>query len=331
MSEREAASPVQVDAIRSAMSGSGLNESDQAELVMNRSESPVDGGGYDTRDIEGVERVSLRNALVDILCGCDWKPLWDYLDKGAISNIITFVIMIIGVVGAQMTKETRDGAGSIGWLCIQAIGLFGFSGGVTNWLAVKMLFDKVPGLVGSGIITQQFKEIRQTVMETVLDTFFDAEFLGDYVVDKADEFEKSNYLQGKIKAVLEGPETDEIVTKHIGLLFTKPEGMMLMMAGFDATTIKPMILPFVTGMDEEIAPMLTEGFDMKSMVDAKAMRGQVKELMVTKMEMLTPPMVKELVEDMIRTHLGWLVVWGNLFGGIIGLVCQLAAYKAYGV
>ena len=189
------------------MSGSGLNESDQAELVMNRSESPVDGGGYDTRgmcsllreccalvacgahrvrrttvgmvlylkrrsvihfkrdrncicqqhvhfipadiyntlflcnptlpptvtDIEGVERVSLRNALVDILCGCDWKPLWDYLDKGAISNIITFVIMIIGVVGAQMTMETRDGAGSIGWLCIQAIGLFGFSGGVTNW------------------------------------------------------------------------------------------------------------------------------------------------------------------------------------------------------
>lgn len=84
-------------------------------------------------DIEGAERVSLRNALVDVLCGCDWKPLWNYLDKGAISNIITFVIMIIGVVGAQMTKETRNGAGSIGWLCIQAIGLFGFSGGVTNW------------------------------------------------------------------------------------------------------------------------------------------------------------------------------------------------------
>ena len=118
-------------------------------------------------------------------------------------------------------------------------------------------------------------------------------------------------------------------TRHLEVLFTKPEGMMLMMAGFTPETIKPQLLPFVTGMDAEIAPMLTEGFDMKSMVDAKAMRGQVQELMVTKMEMLTPPMVKELVEDMIRTHLGWLVVWGNLFGGIIGLVCQLASYKAY--
>lgn len=26
----------------------------------------------------------------------------------------------------------------------------------------------------------------------------------------------------------------------------------------------------------------------------------------------------QLVEEMIRTHLGWLVVWGNLFGGLIG-------------
>jgi predicted alpha/beta superfamily hydrolase len=38
-------------------------------------------------------------------------------------------------------------------------------------------------------------------------------------------------------------------------------------------------------------------------------------------------MVKELVEEMIRTHLGWLIVWGNLFGGLIGLICQLATWK----
>jgi hypothetical protein len=31
---------------------------------------------------------------------------------------------------------------------VLAFGLFGFAGGITNWLAVKMLFDKVPGLMG---------------------------------------------------------------------------------------------------------------------------------------------------------------------------------------
>ena len=40
------------------------------------------------------------------------------------------------------------------------------------------------GLVGSGIITKQFKEIRQTVMDTVLETFFDAEFLANYIGQK---------------------------------------------------------------------------------------------------------------------------------------------------
>ena len=41
-------------------------------------------------------------------------------------------------------------------------------------------------------------------------------------------------------------------------------------------------------MDVEIAPMITSHFDPAKMVDTKAIRGQVKELMHTKMEMLTP-------------------------------------------
>jgi len=31
-------------------------------------------------------------------------------------------------------------------------------------------------------------------------------------------------------------------------------------------------------------------------------------------------MVKEIIERMIQEHLGWLVVWGGVFGGLIGLV-----------
>ncbi|MDW2334446.1 DUF445 domain-containing protein, partial [Vibrio sp. 1069] len=30
--------------------------------------------------------------------------------------------------------------------------------------------------------------------------------------------------------------------------------------------------------------------------------------------------VKEMVQRMIKEHLGWLVVWGGVFGGLIGVI-----------
>jgi hypothetical protein len=36
------------------------------------------------------------------------------------------------------------------------------------------------------------------------------------------------------------------------------------------------------------------------------------------LEELTPQIVKEMVQQIIREHLGWLVVWGGFFGGMMG-------------
>ena len=41
-----------------------------------------------------------------------------------------------------------------------SFGLFGLAGGVTNWVAVYMLFEKVPYLYGSGVIPTRYVEIR---------------------------------------------------------------------------------------------------------------------------------------------------------------------------
>ena len=34
-------------------------------------------------------------------------------------------------------------------------------------------------------------------------------------------------------------------------------------------------------------------------------------------------MVKEMIQTLIREHLGWLVVWGGVFGGLIGAVSSI--------
>eukprot|EP00040_Diaphanoeca_grandis_P034025 m.209438 g.209438 ORF g.209438 m.209438 type:complete len:348 (-) comp33039_c4_seq1:280-1323(-) len=322
----EIASPADVDAVRKAMNKAQLVEdgADTAAIKLNIPEEAEDTS-VDTRDNLPAPKHKLRHAILT----CDVKAFWDLQEKGSISNFITFLWAVIGIAGYAIASQ-QDGVSRVHlnvWLCIRAIGVFGFSGGITNFIAIKMLFDRVPGLIGSGIITKQFKEIRQTVMDTVLETFFDSEFLGKYIGEKATELEDSKYIQKKIRSILECEDIDKVVDKHLNMIMTRPEGMMLMMVGMDGMSLKPMVLPFIHNLDSEIAPMVTSHIDPSKMIDTKAIRSQVQELMQTKMEMLTPEMVKGLVEDMIRKHLGWLIVWGNIFGGLIGLLCQLGSLE----
>ncbi|KAJ1620169.1 hypothetical protein T492DRAFT_397893 [Pavlovales sp. CCMP2436] len=88
----------------------------------------------------------------------DW---WRYYTKAFASNACTFAIMLVGIAmkAAGIVTGTR-------W--VLAAGVFGFAGGITNWIAVHMLFEKVPGLYGSGVIPMRFKEIRETVKDTMM-------------------------------------------------------------------------------------------------------------------------------------------------------------------
>mgnify|MGYP001375574441 FL=1 len=50
---------------------------------------------------------------------------------------------------------------------------------------------------------------------------------------------------------------------------------------------------------------------------------RVSTIVEKRLEELTPTMVKEIIQQMIRNHLGWLVVWGGVCGGLIGLIASL--------
>ena len=105
-----------------------------------------------------------------------------------------------------------------------AAGLFGFAGGITNWLAVKMLFDRVCGLPGSGVIPMRFKEIREVVKDTIMKTFFDGPYLENYMSSKGSEMLSGMDLGAKLRAVLETPEVDEMISNQLEGLAAKPEG-----------------------------------------------------------------------------------------------------------
>jgi len=147
--------------------------------------------------------------------------LRSYFNKGSISNMCTFLVMLIGMA-LKVASQTPGGdalacseTGSPAprtpmqeaarW--ILAAGLFGFAGGITNWIAIKMLFDRVCNLPGSGVIPRQFKEIRQVIKDTIMKTFFDGPYLEAYMNKKMASLAGEINLGQKLKEVL---ETDEV-------------------------------------------------------------------------------------------------------------------------
>ena len=238
-----------------------------------------------------------------------------HLEKGNVSNLISLGVLVAGIVGSM------EGITGNEW--VLAAGLFGFAGGVTNWLAVKMLFDKVPLLYGSGVIPMRFREIRQTVKDAIMRYFFDEEYLERFLGERAGEMAIGDELGTKVAEVLESAEIDAIIDAKLEEMAASPQGMMIKMVGIQ--TVKPLVKQFVIGVGTEIAPLLV-GEVARPELEVGALRAQVDRLLETKLEELTPERVKEMMEEVIREHLGWLIVWGNIFGGTIGLVSKAMGY-----
>jgi len=83
--------------------------------------------------------------------------------------------------------------------------------------------------------------------------------------------------------------------------------------------------------DELINAAGEAGTVIISMVNPKdlpidQLRKEVDKLMEAKLGELDADKVKLLMEEVIRKHLGWLVVWGNVFGGVIGIVAKACGY-----
>jgi uncharacterized membrane protein YheB (UPF0754 family) len=46
----------------------------------------------------------------------------------------------------------------------------------------------------------------------------------------------------------------------------------------------------------------------------------IESIIDKRLNELTPTMVKDMMQKLMREHLGWLVVWGGVFGGLIGMI-----------
>ncbi|MDY6912048.1 MAG: DUF445 domain-containing protein [Chloroflexota bacterium] len=230
-------------------------------------------------------------------------------------SLVTTIIAAGFVVAGLLLEEPSKGP-------VLNIGLFALSGAVTNWLAIHMLFEKVPGLYGSGVVPARFEDFKNEIHGMVMYQFFTRENVEQV-------FENSGKVDIDFGSIIDDIDVTPAFDSLVGSVMESSLGKMLGMFG-GQVALNSMKEPFSARIksafkeivrNPSVRDSIQEKIKNSSAVD-EIIAG-VATVVQNRIDELTPQIVKEIVQAMIREHLGWLVVWGGVFGGLIGLITNL--------
>jgi len=233
-------------------------------------------------------------------------------DKSVLTNLIALLIVIIGLF---LQTEFQD--------IILNTGLFALSGAFTNWLAVHMLFEKVPGFYGSGVIPMRFEEFKEGIKKLIMEQFFTPANIEQFLAGSLPEGEEG-HGESLVKKMTEKVDFSSAYDSLVDVIMSSSFAGMLSMLG-GAQALDPLREPFITKMRDFLG-RLTEDKDFLKQFQQSTndnLLGKVESIVEKRLDELTPQMVKEIIQQMIKKHLGWLVVWGGVIGGLIGLLSSL--------
>jgi uncharacterized membrane protein YheB (UPF0754 family) len=231
------------------------------------------------------------------------------LNKSIITNGLALALVLLGFILDNNIIKT--------------VGLFAISGALTNWIAVHMLFEKVPGLYGSGVIPERFEDFKSGIRTLVMEQFFSKDNIQRFLSDNKQPIHLD--FAPIIKKVDLAPTFDSLVE----VIKDSSFGQMLGMFG-GVEALEPMRQPFVDKMGAALED-ITQDPKFTLLLQAELTQPDVQQdlhekinnIVEQRLNELTPKMVKDIIQNMIREHLGWLVVWGGVFGALIGLMAAL--------
>jgi len=237
------------------------------------------------------------------------------MSKGSITNLAALTLVLLGLVAPQAIAPY-----------LMSSGLFALSGAVTNSLAIHMLFEKVPGLYGSGVISLHFETIKTKLREMIMDQFFSPDSLDRF-------FDASALMQEGIHnmmpSMIDEVDFDRAFDSLVEAIMASSMGSMLGFVG-GPKALETLRQPFADRMRDALyvfveSPQFHDAVAKRldDLAHSDDVMARIELLIDNRLQELTPAQVKELVQRMIKEHLGWLVVWGGVIGGALGLVVAL--------
>ena len=225
------------------------------------------------------------------------------MNKNSSTNLIALFLMIGGYFSPIYSN------------IIFTTGLFSLAGGITNWLAVYMLFDKIPLVYGSGVIPNRFQDFKIGIKRLIVQEFFTEEKVKTFFAEY-ENLLSADSLANKIDY--------DLIFEHLkdGIVESSFGGMLALVGGKSALNVlkEPIVEKLQLIVHDVINNIKSDAISDNITSD---LLKKIESIIDTRLNELTPQMVKEIIQDMIRQHLGWLVVWGGIFGGLIGLITSI--------
>jgi len=234
------------------------------------------------------------------------------VDKSLLTNVVSVLLCGVGLLLPGFAGEL-----------VLTTGLYAVSGAVTNWMAIYMLFEKVPGFYGSGVIPARFSEFRAGIRTMMMEQFFNADNVGKVMAAATDGKALADTLLPRVdfNRAFDGL-TDIILQSSFGTALSMFGG---------ARALQPLREPFVGRMQEFLRSVAEDREVLAEIAghgtDALLLR--VEGIVDQRLAQMTPELVKQIMQQMIERHLGWLVVWGGVVGALMGLAVALVQHFVY--
>ena len=221
------------------------------------------------------------------------------MNKSLITNSLAILIIIIGYLYQE------------DYQFIIITGVFALSGSITNWLAIHMLFEKIPLLYGSGVILDKFEDIKLGIKNLILQELFTETQINNFLLDN--KVTSSDTIINKI-------DFDKVFIGLVEAIEGSQLGGMLAMVG-GRKALDPLKDPFTKKLKIIIEDFVTENTSTDNNSDTTAsLLLKIENILDARLADLSPEDIKLIIQKMIKEHLGWLVVWGGFFGGLLGLL-----------
>ncbi len=200
-------------------------------------------------------------------------------------------------------------------------GLFALSGAVTNEIAIFMIFNKIPFLYGSGIIELNFEKFKDSISELIMKEFFTKERLESLFEQEEAKIDFASLIKDiDLNSTFDALKTSILESKY---------GQVINMFGGESS-LELLRVTFLKKLHSSIISILnskTFKMQLKKHIKNSNLSADLQNIIYNmirkRLNELSPAQIKELISKLIKEHLDWLVVWGGIFGGIIGFLSVL--------